>query len=157
VVTGLSTVFGGRMLERFTVRATVCAGFAVLAAASLAILAIGARTPLWVIAALLAVRSVSIGLVITPLLTALTAPLPHGRGEGRWAGADASTLFNVEQRIAGSFGIGLIAALYAGLANSHGPVSALHATGLVITGIAAASSLGSIALPAVRNVSAQRG
>jgi EmrB/QacA subfamily drug resistance transporter len=154
VITGVSTALGGPVLERFTVRATVIAGFAVLAAASLGILLIGAHTSLWVIAVILAVRSVSIGLVITPLLTALTAPLPEGSGEGRWVGADASTLFNVVQRIAGSFGISLIAALYTGLARTQGPVGALHDTGLVIAAIAVAGAISSIILPAVRNVTA---
>jgi EmrB/QacA subfamily drug resistance transporter len=140
IVTGLSTALGGKVLSRFTVRSTVLAGFAVLAAASLGILAIGTRTPLWMIAAILAVRSASIGLVINPLLTALTAPLPPEQM------ADASTLFNVAQRIAGSFGIGLIAALYADLARSSGAVTALHITGLVIAGIAGAAALLATAL-----------
>ncbi|MGH3215714.1 MAG: hypothetical protein ACRDL9_14215 [Trebonia sp.] len=78
VVTGLSTALGQRgLLTRFTIRATVGAGFAVLGAASLLLLTVGAATPLWVIAVILAVRSASIGLVITPLLTALTGPLPR--------------------------------------------------------------------------------
>ncbi|HEX8005739.1 MAG TPA: DHA2 family efflux MFS transporter permease subunit [Trebonia sp.] len=146
IVTGISTALGGKVLVRFTVRTTVITGFVVLAVASLGILAIGARTPLWVVAAILAVRSVSIGLVITPLLTALTAPLPPELM------ADASTLFNVAQRIAGSFGIGLIAALYGDLARSSGAVTALHTTGLVIASIAAAGATLAVALPAVRNV-----
>jgi EmrB/QacA subfamily drug resistance transporter len=145
-VTGLSTALGGKLLTRFTVRATVMAGFAVLAVASLGILAIGADTALWVIAAILAVRSVSIGLVINPLLQALTAPLPQQRM------ADASTLFNAAQRVAGSFGIGLIAALYADLARSAGPVGALHDTGLVIAGIAACGAALGLALPGMKNV-----
>jgi EmrB/QacA subfamily drug resistance transporter len=145
VVTGISTALGGKVLSRFTVRSTVLAGFAVLAAASLGILAIGARTPLWGIAGILAVRSVSIGLVINPLLTALTVPLPAEQM------ADASTLFNVAQRIAGSFGIGLIAALYANLARSSGAVTALHTTALVIAGIAGAAALLATALPPSRN------
>jgi len=141
VITGLSTALGGKVLARLTVRASVSAGFAVLAVATLGIVLIGPRTPLWVIAAILAVRSVSIGLVITPLLTALTAPLPPGRM------ADASTLFNAVQRVAGSFGIGLIAALYASLARSAGAVPALHTTGLVIAAIAGGGTVLAIAFP----------
>ena len=134
VVTGLSTALGQRgLLTRFTIRATVGAGFAVLGAASL-LLTVGAATPLWVIAVILAVRSASIGLVITPLLTALTGPLPPDRM------GDASTLFNVVERIAGSFGIGLLASLYASVARSAaGPVHALHVTGIVIACVAAAA------------------
>jgi EmrB/QacA subfamily drug resistance transporter len=139
IVTGLSTALLRNV--KLPVRLTVVCGFAVLAAASLGILAIGVRTPLWVIAVILAVRSVSIGAVVNPLLTALTDRVDPGRM------ADASTLFNVAQRIAGSFGIGLLAALYTDLALSSGSVRALHVTGLVIAGIAACGGLAAGFLP----------
>jgi EmrB/QacA subfamily drug resistance transporter len=150
VVTGLSTALGQRgLLTRFTIRATVGAGFAALAAASLLLLTVQAATPLWLIAVILSVRSASIGLVITPLLTALTGPLPPDRMN------DASTLFNVVERIAGSFGIGLLASLYASVARSAaGPVHALHVTGIVIACVAAAGAALAALLPSVRNVSA---
>src|SRR6185437_19866 len=97
LITGLSTALAPRWLTGLTVRATVLAGFAVLALATLGLLLITAATPLWLIAAILAGRSVAIGLVITPLLQALVQPLrPEQLG-------DASTLFNTWQRIAGSF------------------------------------------------------
>ena len=149
VVTGLSTALGQRgLLTRFTIRATVGAGFAALAAASLLLLTVQAATPLWVIAVILSVRSASIGLVITPLLIALTGPLPPDRM------SDASTLFNVVERIAGSFGIGLLASLYASVARSAaGPVHALHVTGIVIACVAAGGAALAALLPAVRNVS----
>jgi EmrB/QacA subfamily drug resistance transporter len=149
VVTGLSTALGQRgLLSRFTIRATVSAGFAVLGAASLLLLTVGAATPLWLIAVILAVRSASIGLVITPLLTALTGPLPPDRM------GDASTLFNVVERIAGSLGIGLLASLYASVARSAaGPVGALHLTGIVIACVAAGGAALAALLPATRNVS----
>ncbi len=127
------------------------AGFAVLAVASLGLLLIGAATPLWLIALVLACRSVSVGLVITPLLQALVQPLPTDRL------GDASTLFNTWQRIAGSFGIGLVAALYTTQARSLGPVAALHSAGLVLVAIALAGALGAAALPAVRNTALERG
>jgi predicted MFS family arabinose efflux permease len=103
------------------VRVTVLAGFAVLAVASLGLLLIVAATPLWLIALIASCRSVSIGLVINPLLQALTQPLRPDQL------ADANTLFNTWQRIAGSFGIGLVAALYSAQARTVGPVDALHA------------------------------
>jgi hypothetical protein len=106
---------------------------------------VGAATPLWLIALILACRSVSIGLVINPLLQALTEPLrPDQLG-------DANTLFNTWQRIAGSFGIGLLADLYATQTRVHGPVPALHVAGLVLAAIAGAGVLGALALPSVRN------
>jgi predicted MFS family arabinose efflux permease len=145
VITGVSAALGPRLLTRFTVRATVLAGFTILAAASLGVLLIGAGTPLWLTAAILATRSVSIGLVITPLLQAVTGPLaPAQMG-------DASTLFNVWQRIAGSLGISLIASLYAAHAASDGPVAALHQAGVVIAALAATGALAALALPGKRN------
>jgi hypothetical protein len=90
---------------------------------------------------ILACRSVSIGLVINPLLQALIEPLrPKQLG-------DANTLFNTWQRIAGSFGIGLIAALYATQAHAHGPVPALHLTGVVLAVIALAGALAALPCP----------
>ena len=146
VITGVSAALGPRLLTRFTVRGTVLAGFTILAAASLGVLLIGAGTPLWLTAAILATRSVSIGLVITPLLQAVTGPLaPAQMG-------DASTVFNVWQRIAGSFGISLIASLYAAHAVSDGPVAALHQIGVVIAALAATGALAALALPGTRNL-----
>jgi EmrB/QacA subfamily drug resistance transporter len=150
LITGLSTALAPRLLTGLTVRVTVLAGFAVLATASLGLLLVGAATPLWLIAVILACRSVSIGLVINPLLQALTEPLrPDQLG-------DATTLFNTWQRIAGSFGIGLIAALYAAHARAHGPVAALHLAGVVLALIAVAGLLAALALPAVRNTALAR-
>jgi EmrB/QacA subfamily drug resistance transporter len=89
--------------------------------------------------------TLAVGLVITPLLQALVQPLrPDQLG-------DANTLFNTWQRIAGSFGIGLVAALYATQARTVGPVVALHSAGLVLVAIAAAGALGALALPPLRN------
>jgi hypothetical protein len=110
------------------------------------LLAIGAATPLWVIATILACRSASTGLVINPLLQALTHRLRPDQL------ADGNTLFNTWQRIAGSFGIGLIAAIYTTQATTHGPVRALHLAGLIITAISLAAALLALLLPAHRNV-----
>jgi len=148
LITGLSTALAPKLLARFTVRTTVLCGFAVLAVASLGLLIIGAGTPLWVIAAILACRSVSIGLVISPLLQALTDPLgPEELG-------DANTLFNACQRVAGSFGIGLVASLYATQARFHGSVAALHLTGIVIAVLCLAGLLLALALPRTRSTRA---
>jgi EmrB/QacA subfamily drug resistance transporter len=150
LVTGLSTVLAPRLLTRLTVRVTVLAGFAVLAVASLGLFLVDATTPLWVIALILACRSVSIGLVINPLLQALTGPLRPGQL------GDANTLFNTWQRIAGSFGIGLLAALYATQSRTNGPVPALHLVGLVLAVIAGTGVLAALALPAVPNTALSR-
>src|SRR5262249_30980079 len=130
IVTGLSTTLGQRVLRHVTVRATVLTGFLLLTVASFGLLTIWARAPLPLTSALLAGRAVAIGLVISPLLAVLISRLgPADLGDG-------STLFSIWQRIAGSLGVGLIAAVFASEAAAHGPVQALHATGIVITVIA---------------------
>ena len=122
------------------------AGFALLTGASLGLLVIGARTPLALTALLRAVRSASIGLVISPLLAVLTERLSHRRL------SDASTLFSIAQRVAGSLGVGLIAAVFAQQSAAHGAVRALHVVAVIIACIAAMGLLAPTLLPAQRNV-----
>jgi cytochrome bd-type quinol oxidase subunit 2 len=138
-------VLGQRVLTRISVRAAVLIGFVVLTVASVGLLAIDERTPLAVTATLLAGRAVAIGLVITPLLVVLTQPLEPGEL------ADANTLFNIWQRIAGSLGVGVIAAVFTASSHTNGPVDALHTTGIVITAISAVGALAAVLLPRVRN------
>lgn len=145
VITGLSTALGSTALKRFTIRTTACTGFVVLTGTSLGLLVIGAHTALWVVAVILACRAASIGLVITPLLTAVTQPLPPDQL------GDANTLFTAWEQVAGSFGIGLITALYVSTARSHGVVTALHTAGAVLAAIAACGVIAALALPAARN------
>jgi hypothetical protein len=72
------------------------------------------------------------------------------------ARGSSNTLFNTWQRIAGSFGIGLIAALYATRARTLGPVAALHSAGLILVALAVTGALGALALPAARNTAMER-
>jgi EmrB/QacA subfamily drug resistance transporter len=141
IITGLGTVAGQKLLSRVGARATVAAGFAILTAASLGLLAITATTPLPVTATILAGRAAAIGLVITPLLDAITGALHPAEL------ADANTVFNIGQRIAGALGTGLIAALFTTWAHTHGPVPALHATGLLLTATAATATATAALLP----------
>src|SRR5215469_13840628 len=147
LVTGLSTVLGLRAAGKVTVRTTVLTGFALLTITSAGLLAINEQTSLGVTALLLAGRSVSIGLVISPLLTVLTEPLQEAELN------DATTLFNIWQRIAGSLGVGLIASVFAEQARTHGPVDALHVIAILITVVAAVGFAGSPLLPATRAAS----
>jgi peptidoglycan/LPS O-acetylase OafA/YrhL len=87
---------------------------------------------------------VSIGLVISPLLTVLTDPLRDNDLN------DATTLFSIWQRIAGSLGVGVIVALFASQARNHGAVAALHTTGVLLAVIAVIGVLAAPLLPAVR-------
>jgi hypothetical protein len=132
LITGLATTLGRRALRVVPVRTTVVAGFALLTVASLGLLAIDVRTPLALTALVLSARSVSIGLVISPLLAVVTGALAPEQL------ADATTLFSIWQRIAGSLGVGLIASVFAQQSLSAGPVTALHVTAILVTTIAAA-------------------
>lgn len=142
ILTGLGTVLGQRVADRIGVRWTVLAGFVVLLAASLGLLAVGTATPLWLTSSILAARSASIGLVITPLLTVVNL---HLRPEEQ---ADANTVFNVVQRIAGSFGIGLLANFFTTQSASAGPVAALHQVAVIVAGLAGVAAVCSAFLPA---------
>jgi EmrB/QacA subfamily drug resistance transporter len=146
IITGLSTTLGQRVLRLLTVRTTVLAGFGVLTVASLGLLVVGKQTPLVLTALLLAGRAASIGLVLSPLLAVFTEPLAQEQLN------DATTLFSIWQRIAGSLGVGLIASLFAREELSSGPVTALHVSGIMITAIAAVGLAGAAFLPATGNV-----
>jgi EmrB/QacA subfamily drug resistance transporter len=145
-MTGVSATLGRSVLTRFSVRAVAVAGFAVMAVAGLGLLAIGLHTPLWVTAVLLTGRAAGIGLITTPLLGILTL---SARAD---ALDDATTLFNMWQRVAGSLGIGLVAALFAAQSRGHGPVTGLHAVGIVLAGLCVVGMAAALGLPAKRDL-----
>lgn len=142
ILTGLGTVLGQRVAERIGTRWTVVAGFAVLLGSSLGLLAIDTGTSLWITSAILAARSSSIGLVIAPLLTVVTLRLTPGQQ------ADANTVFNVVQRIAGSLGIGLLVGMFTTQSAAAGPVDALHQVAVVIAVLSGAAAAAAALLPA---------
>lgn len=141
ILTGLGTVLGQKVAERIGVRFTVLIGFAVLVASSLGLFAVDATTSLWITSGILAARSAAIGLVVTPLLTVVNRSLRPDEQ------ADANTVFNVVQRIAGSLGIGLLAGFFATQSAASGPVDALHEVAIVIAALAAVAAAGAALLP----------
>lgn len=141
VLTGLGTLLGQQVADRIGIRWTVLIGFGMLLASSLGLLAIDATTPLWLTSAILAARSAAVGLVITPLLTVVNLRLKPDEQ------ADANTVFNVVQRIAGSLGIGLIAGYFAAQSITIGPVDALHHVAVIIAILAGAAALAAVLLP----------
>lgn len=142
ILTGLGTVFGQKVADRIGARGTVVAGFAVLLASGLVLLAIDTGTPLWTTSLILAARSASIGLVITPLLTVVNL---HVRPEEQ---ADANTVFNVVQRIAGSLGIGLLVGMFTAQSITAGPVDALHQIAVIIAVLSGVAAAAAALLPA---------
>jgi methionine-S-sulfoxide reductase len=135
VITGLSTALGRRLSARYGVRTLATTGFAILAVTSSGLLLLRADTPLWLTATILSGRAAAIGLVITPLLSAMLAPLPADRL------TDANTVFNIAQRIGGSLGVGLLGSLLAARSPLIGPVPAFHQVGLVLTITAVAAAV----------------
>jgi predicted MFS family arabinose efflux permease len=141
VLTGLSLAFGPKLLERLSVRVTVALGFALLTAASVALLAIDLATPLWVTSLVLACRAASIGFVISPLLAVMLRGVEDARL------ADANTLFSIWQRIAGSIGIAVIVTLFTQNAVTSGPVPALHDAATMLIALSGVALVGALFLP----------
>lgn len=106
LVMGLGTIAGMRIVERGYVRWSCLGGALLLVATTSALLLLDRTTPAWQTAAILAARGLSIGLVVQPLLQLLMGRVP------RTELPDANTLFNVIQRVGGSFGIALIATFF---------------------------------------------
>jgi hypothetical protein len=77
------------------------------------LLLVRAATPGWLTALLLCGRGLALGLIIQPLLVATLAGLPEAEL------ADANTLFNIVDRIGGSFGVGLIATFFQASVLAH--------------------------------------
>ena len=142
VVMGLAAWLGSVVIQRGKTRpvlitASVSGGLALLAASTLGMLLLTAATPLWVTTALLCGRGLALGLTVQPLVMALLD------GLGPRLMPDANTLFSMAERLSGSFGIALLATLYASRAAATGsPVTALHDCVLVL---AVAAAVGAVA------------
>src|SRR5215468_5719300 len=142
VVMGLASWLGSVLVERGKARpamitVSVSGGLALLAASTMGLLLLTPTTPVWVTTGLLCGRGLALGLTIQPLVMAFLA----GVGPSRMP--DANTLFNMAERLSGSFGIALLATLYASRAATTGsPVTALHDCALVLV---AAAAVGAVA------------
>ena len=88
------------------------------------------QTAAWLIAVILSGRGLALGLVVQPLLARMLERVEPAEL------ADANTLFNVGERLAGSFGIALLASLYA--------VIGLHQTVVLLTLLGGVGTVGSL-------------
>lgn len=123
LVMAFGTVLGDRLTRLHKVRGSVIAGMLLLAATTGSLILIDATTSAWTIALLLSGRGLALGLIIQPLLVATLGELPAAEL------ADANTLFNVVERVAGSFGVALIATfLQARMTARLNPVAGFHDT-----------------------------
>ncbi len=146
VVMGLAAWVGNSVVEHGKSRPaviaySVSAGLALLAVSTAALVLLGAQTPAWVTATLLCGRGIALGLTVQPLVLALLGDLDDTRMP------DANTLFNIAERLSGSFGIALLATFYATRARMTGsPVIALHDCALLLTAISAGGALAALML-----------
>jgi len=146
VLMGVGTWAGQRMSARMPLRTLVTGGFVALAAASVLLLTLELSTPLWVVAAILSGRAVAVGLITTPLLVAMLAPLAENQL------ADGNTLFSIVQRVGGSVGVSLLAAIVAGATTTALAVQRFHLTGVVFIALAALGAVGSLFLREIRSI-----
>src|SRR5262249_4389029 len=100
------TIVGALLPRRRLVRITAIAGASTLALTTAALSLIQPATPAWLTALLLSGRGLGLGLIIQPLLVITLSELPAAEV------ADANTLFNIVDRVGGSFGVGLIATVF---------------------------------------------
>ena len=141
VVMGLASWLGSELIERGKARprlitVSVAGGLALLAASTLGLVLLTPTTPLWVTTALLCGRGVALGLTIQPLVMAFLA------GTREREMPDANTLFNMAERLSGSFGIALLATLYASRAAATGSaLAAFRECALVLTVAAAVGAI----------------
>lgn len=118
------------LVRRGLIRETTIAGMVVLTATTAAMLLIGVQTAPWLIALTLSGRGLALGLIVQPLLARMLDRIEPEEL------ADANTLFNVGECLSGSFGIALLASLFA--------VIGFHQTVVLLTLLAGAGTLGSL-------------
>jgi EmrB/QacA subfamily drug resistance transporter len=146
IVMGLASWLGNAVVERGKARpaviaASVSAGLALLAASTAGLALLTAQTPAWLTAVLLCGRGVALGLTVQPLVLALVGELDDGRI------TDANTLFNIAERLSGSFGIALLATYYTARARLTGSeVIALHDCALLLAAVSAGGALAALTL-----------
>jgi EmrB/QacA subfamily drug resistance transporter len=141
VVMGLASWLGSTVIERArqhprVITVSVVGGLALLAASTLGLLLLTPTTSVWVTTGLLCGRGVALGLTIQPLVMGFIA----GLGAPRMP--DANTLFNMAERLSGSFGIALLATLYASRAAATGSaLTAFRDCAFVLTVAAAVGAV----------------
>ncbi len=105
IVMAAGFVLSSKLSQLGRARASAVGGAGLLTATTALLLTLNVSTPSWLVAVMLAGRGLALALIIQPLLDALILRIPQSKL------ADANTLFNVIQRVAGSFAIALLATL----------------------------------------------
>lgn len=102
LITGIGAVLGTQLPNKMGVRQTVLVGLLMLTLSTVGMGYIVTSTPTWLIGLVLCGRGFAIGMVTQPLLSGLVDSLPEEKVP------DGNTLFNVVERVSGTFGIALI-------------------------------------------------
>ena len=152
MVMGLATGLVNEAVMRGLVRSTVFSGMVLLAVSTLSLVLVGKSTPLAVTPALMCGRGMTLCLTVQPLFTALLSDLVPRRA------ADANTLVNGVERMAGSFGAALMATFHQVRVNAAGSVvNALHGSAVLLAVVASRGALAACLLrrqhPAARAAS----
>jgi len=105
IVMAAGFVLSSKLSQQGRARASAIGGAVLLTATTALLLTLTLTTPSWLVAVMLAGRGLALALIIQPLLDALMSRVPQSKL------ADANTMFNVVQRVAGSFAIALLATL----------------------------------------------
>lgn len=113
LVLGVATIAGNELAKRIPTRVMVLAGMGLLTAMTAGLMVLDVHTPGWETALILSGRGVAMGLVVAPLVFTTLSRVPADEA------ADANTLFNVVQRLGGSFGIALLATFLQAREESH--------------------------------------
>jgi EmrB/QacA subfamily drug resistance transporter len=105
IVMAAGFVVGNKLSRQGRARASAIGGAVLLTATTAVLLTLTLTTPAWLVALILAGRGLALALIVQPLLDVLMQRIPQSKLP------DANTLFNVVQRVAGSFAIALLATL----------------------------------------------
>jgi len=98
-------VLSNKLSQQGRARASAVGGGVLLTATTALLLTLTLTTPSLLVAIIMAGRGLGLALIVQPVLDALMVPIPQNKLP------DANTLFNVVQRVAGSFAIALLATL----------------------------------------------
>ncbi|MDQ6660962.1 MAG: multidrug efflux MFS transporter [Chloroflexota bacterium] len=113
VASMVSVVIGGRLVDRFGVRAIMIPGLLILGFATWQLAHITSYSPYWWIQEMLILRGLSLGLSVQPLSVAALAEIPP------WQLSQGSSINTVTRAVSSSLGIAVLATLVQTQNNIH--------------------------------------
>jgi len=142
------TPFSARVAERVGARLLVTGGLVVMTIGLVALAAVPTATPVWLLAALMALVGLGGPLVMPPVTGVLLNSVPSHRA------GTASGVFNTSRQVGGALAVAVFGALLANQATfTHG----LHASLLIAAAAAVVAAGAAAALRAPRTAATGRG